>query len=387
MNQLNKPPSRGPSFAVALAAIVVAAALAGCAETSMPAKTNDAARSYASLGFDGTTWPDLHGAKVIILDHGAFDYAFGPAKAAFENLTNGTVEHIAEADAGSALQRAIREKGRPSFDVIYGIDNILMSRAIAEGIFEVYEPELKGRIQSQYRFLPGWQATPVDHGYIAVNVDPRAGLAITTLDDVREHADKFVTQDPRTSTPGLGFLVATVATYGEDDAYDYIDYWNDLFAKGVLVTAGWTEAYVQHFTGGYGRYEDGFTGERPIVTSYTTSPAYELYYGSDVTNVNVLAPNATFHQIQTMGIAAGTTNRAAAQAWIEFTLTDAFQKIAAEYNAIYPVVASVDTSPVYGGNDPAPGTFVDTGFTHAELGANVERWIRAWVDAYERSRS
>lgn len=372
-----------------IAAIIVATAFAGCADQGGPAKdaNTDSATSYKDMGFDGTTWPDLHGAKVTILDHGAFDYAFGPAKAAFENLTNGTVEHIAADDAGSALQRAMREKGRPSFDVIYGIDNVLMKKAIDEGVFEPYKPTLADRVPSQYAFVPDWHATPVDHGYIGVNVDPRANLSITTLDDVRAHADSFVTEDPRTSTPGLGFLVSTVATYGEDGDYTWKNYWMDLFDGGVLVTAGWTEAYVQHFTGGYGRWEEGFAGERAIVTSYTTSPAYELFYESDVENLNVLAPKATFHQIQTMGIAKGTKNLAAAQAWIEFTLTDAFQGLAAEYNAIYPVVDGVDVSGVYGGKDPAPGSFEDAGYTYAQLGSNVERWITEWVDLYERHRS
>lgn len=375
--------------AAVLAALLAALALAGCTSPDGLAGPPRGADSYRAMGFDGNAWPDLRGAKVTVLGYSSFSYVFGDLKAEFENLTNATVELVTEDDSGSVLERAVRERGNPSFDVVYGIDNVLYGKARREGVFEPYQPLLGGRIDGAYAFAPGWLATPVNHGYVAVNVDARANLTVQSLDDVRAHAGKFVTQDPRTSTPGLGFLLATVATYGEasPDRYDYLDYWRELLANGTLVTAGWTEAYAQHFTGGYGQSEEGFRGQRPIVTSYTTSPAYETYYGYDKLNGLVLAPRSTFHQVQLMGIAHGTRNLAAAQAWVEFCLTDAFQGRAASGEAVYPVVRGVGTAEVYGGKDPRPGTFEDAGFGWEHLDANVERWLREWTDVFERARA
>lgn len=370
----------------ALAALLLAAlALAGC--TGAPQGLG-LGPSYASLGFDGTTWPDLHGAKVRVLAYDAFAYAFGDAEARFENLTNGTVELLTAPDAGGVLERAVREKGDPSFDVLYGIDNVLHAKAVREGVFQPYRPLLAAGIEPAYLFTTGGLTTPVNHGYIGVNVDPRANLTVRTLDDLKAHAGKFVTEDPRTSTPGLGFLLATIATYGEaGPGHDYLDYWGELFRGGVLVTPTWTEAYAARFTGGYGQFEEGAKVDKPLVTSYTTSPAYEVFYGGEVLNHNLLAPKATFHQIQTMGIAKGAENLAAAQAWMEFALTPDFQELAAAKEAIYPVVEGVGVEAVFQGLDPAPGTFEDTGFSAAHLGANVERWLREWTDAYERARA
>lgn len=365
--------------------LALALALPGCV-LFPPDEAGAPTGSYRALGFDGERWPDLHGAKVTVLAYSSFAYAFGEHADAFRNLTNASVVLVTEDDAGQVLQRALAERGAPSFDVIYGIDNVLAGKAIREGVFRPYEPLLGARVDRAYDFLPGHQATPVTHGYVAVNVDPRADLTVDDLDDLRAHASQFVTEDPRTSTPGLGFLVATVATYGEvaTDRYDYVDYWNDLFRGGALVVADWTIAYAGHFTGGYGQFEEGATVDRAIVTSYTTSPAYEMHYGYDRLNTNVLAPNATFHQIQTMGIANGTRNAVAAEAWIEFALTDAFQARAAPGEAIYPVVAeTASAAAVYQGRDPAPGSFAPAGFTYAELDANVDRWVREWTAAYE----
>lgn len=364
--------------------------------TKPAARVHDPNAAYQALGFAGsdvtgadpTGWPDLHGAKVVILDHGAFDYAFGPAKTAFEALTNGTVEHVAAADAGSMLERAITEKGRPSFDVLYGLDNVLYSRAVAADILVPYRPLLAPRIESDYLFADPngpWLATPVDHGYIAVNADPRTAPATATLSDLVPAASKFVTQDPRTSSVGLGFLVATVAVFGEAC---YLGYWNDLLENGALVTADWTTAYATRFSGGYGQGGEGFVGDKPIVASYTTSPAYEQFYGGATLNRNILQSGATFHQIQTMAIVQDAPNSpAAAQAWIEFTLSDAFQNLAAEYNAIYPVVGGIDVAAIYAGKDPAPGSFQDAGFTAATLGAKAEGWVRDWTAVYEASQA
>jgi len=335
------------------------------------------------MGFDGTTWPRLDGVTLTILDHGAFG-AFEEARKLFENRTGARVVHVEADDAGGVLQRAAAEKGDPTFDIIYGIDNVLWTRAVEEGVFEPYTPLLGTRVEARHAFFDrtaAWPATPVDHGYVAVNWDPAhpalAGANVSTLDDVRTHARHFATPDPRTSTPGLGFLLATVATYGEDG---WQDYWRGLFAGGVLVTSGWTEAYEQHFSAGYGA-DYGGRADKPIVTSYTTSPAYEAHFGRNASALArvVTAPNATFHQVETMGIAKGTRNLAAAQAWVEFALTDEFQALLAPGMAVYPVVAGVDVAGTFGGLDPAPDALQPAPFTAQQLGENVERWVREWT--------
>ncbi len=412
-----KPASALPAL------LLLVVLVAGCASTSAPTSANastlpcwkDApsrvgtvavanaaaprvatpSAAYQAMGFtaaDATgnathraAWPDLHGAKVVILDHGAFGYAFGPAKEAFEALTNGTVQHVASQDAGDLLQRAIAEKGHPTFDVLYGLDNVLYSRAVSAGILQAYRPLLAPRIGASY-LVAGpdtWLATPVDHGYIAVNSDPRKVAAVPTLADLVPRAKQFVTEDPRQSSVGLGFLVSTVAVFGESC---YLAYWKALLDGGALVAPDWTSAYATHFSGGYGQTatDGSFLGDRPIVASYTTSPAYELYYGATTLNNNTLQPGSTFHQVETMALMqGGPDSPAAAQAWIEFTLTDAFQSLLASNLAVYPVVPGVEVASVYAGKDPAPGSFIPADFTADTLGAKVDGWVKAWTNVYE----
>ena len=105
------------------------------------------------------------------------------------------------------------------------------------------------------------RVTPIDTGDVCVNYDREAFDPATnppprTLDDLVDprFANQLVVESPATSSPGLVFLLATIARYGEDG---WEDYWRRLDANGVRVTAGWEEAYNGAFSGGAGE------GDRP----------------------------------------------------------------------------------------------------------------------------
>jgi thiamine transport system substrate-binding protein len=357
-------------------AITALVLLSGCLSSS----TSD---NLEDLGWDGTEFPDLSGRTLTILSHESFG-AFELASSAFKNLTGiDDVVLIEAGDTGSALRSAIDNAERPEADLIYGLDNAYLHVALKAEILEPYMPLLADRIMpSAQLFGDEWMATPTDQGYVGINWDPDGpGMENVTINDLfqlRTHADKFVTQSPKTSSPGLGFLLITIDKFGQNDAYDWQDYWTDLFEGGLLVTAGWGDAYEGHFSGGYGIWYGG-AADKAIVNSYTESPAVEYYFGTDVTELsNVLvAPGTTWHQVQTTAILKGAKETAAAQAWIEFTLTDEYQELAFP-NGVYPVVASVDANDYYGGVDPEPGTFTPVSLGYETIGDNVERWVSEW---------
>ncbi len=189
-----------------------------------------------------------------------------------------TVEVVTGGDAGSMVAGAVLAAGSPTADVMFGVDNTLVSRAVEAGVFEPYTADdLDAVVPELRQDTANGMVTPIDYGDVCVNIDDQAladrGLdAPETLDDLLEPAyrDLLVVEDPGTSSPGLAFLLATIARYGDG----WTDYWSGLADNGVAIASSWTDAYVGQFSG-------GGDGDRPLVVSYATSPPAEIVYAAE----------------------------------------------------------------------------------------------------------
>jgi thiamine transport system substrate-binding protein len=258
---------------------------------------------------------------VVLVTHDSFALP-KQLKAAFERESGFRLRILQGGDAGEALNRALLTKGDPQGDVIFGIDNNLLSRAVGAGLLEPYEAKGLDRVDAGYELDPTHELTPVDHGDVCLNVDTRwfaaRGLAPpATLDDLPKPAYRklLVVENPATSTPGLAFMLATIARFGEPA---WQGYWRRLRENGVLVVDGWEEAYTARFSGA-----GGSNGKRPIVVSYATSPPAEVMFA---TPRPAAAPTAAvtstcFRQIEFAGVLEGAKNPDGARALIDFMLS------------------------------------------------------------------
>lgn len=340
---------------------------------------------------------DFQGKTLTILDHGAYGN-FNSIQPLFENLTGARLRHIEAQDAGEALRQAIDNKGNPVADLLYAVDNLLIHDAAEAGIFEDYEsPNLAALNENvsldDFRLGGRLLATPIDHGYINVNYDIALrqtysqGELPQTLRELaqREWASKLVVEDPRLSTPGLGFLAITVFAFGTDGDYTYRDYWRDLFGNGALVVDDWTQAYVYHYTGGYGKHNAStFIGDRPFVVSYTTSPAVEVLFGAESPpGVSFEPADGVFHQVETIGILKCTKHRALAQAFIDFALTQPYQETIAPEYATYPSIRGVDLPQAFRDHATDPSLLPTVPFDAPRDGPMIGTWIEDWKTVYQ----
>ena len=316
--------------------------------------------------------------ELVIMTHDSFDISEDVIRE-FEAANDATVVIQKAGDAGQALVRAILEKGNPSADLLYGIDNTFLGRALAEGIFDLYKPDLLDKVPAQFILDDTNHVTPIDYGYVNLNYDKAflaaAGLAPpTTLEELTsaEWKGKLVVQNAATSSPGLAFLIATVAYFGEDDDYDYLDFWADMKANDVLVKDGWSDAYYSDFS------KNG--GDRPLVVSYATSPAAEfLFSETPVTEPptgNILIDRATFLQIEGIGILKGANSKELAKRFIDFALGTRFQEDFPDKMFVYPVNQDAKTPDFFKFAEvPAQ----PAGITPAEINEKREGWIDAWT--------
>jgi thiamine transport system substrate-binding protein len=332
--------------------------------------------ALTALAVTGCGADDTKVDEVVLMTHGSFAVSDGVLEA-FTGETGITVSVLQSADAGAMVSQAILTKDNPVADVLYGIDNTFLSRAIDEDLFIPHQAAAIDTVPRGLR-VTGDEVTPIDFGDVCLNVDPEglAGLGLETpakLVDLVDPAYRgvLVAEDPTTSSPGLAFLLATIATFGEDGDYPWQAYWQDLVANDVRIVPGWDQAYYGEFSGGSGE------GDRPIVVSYATSPVAEVYFGDLDEAPTTIVEDGCFRQVEYAGILNGTKAETAAGQLVDFLLEQTFQEDVPLNMFVFP--ANSET--------PLPDVFIDHAVIPTDsrvmepewIDANRERWLAEWA--------
>lgn len=302
--------------------------------------------------------------------------------AAFEEESGHTVEIVKSGDAGQMVNQSVLSKNNPLGDVIYGIDNTFLSRALEGEILLSYESPLLDEIPDELELDSENRALPVDYGDVCLNYD-KAWFAENELEPPvnldslvqKPYEGLTVVENPATSSPGLAFLLATIAAYGDDE---FVDYWDALRANDVLVTSGWEDAYYGAFT--------MYGGDRPIVVSYASSPPAEVIFAEtpldDAPTASVIGANSCFRQIEFVGILDGTEHEAAAQQLVDFILGTTFQEDIPLNMFVFPANENAELPEefVQYAAIPDEPALVDS----AEIALNRELWVERWTDTVLR---
>ena len=316
---------------------------------------------------------------VTLMTHDSFWLPEGTFEA-FEAEHGVSVQLLPSGDAGSMVNQAILTADKPLADVLFGVDNTFLSRALEAGIFDPHVSDALEQVPAELQLDAEHRVTPIDVGHVCLNLDRAAfedgGLPWPeSLDDLTDPAlaGQLVVENPATSSPGLSFLLATVAAFGEDG---WADYWTALRDNGVTVTSGWEEAYYGYFSGA-----GGGEGELPIVVSYASSPVAEVVYGSDPEAE--VSPTAAleagcFEQIEFAGILAGTAQPELAGALIDYLLSPEVQAEFPFAMFVYPARSDVSLPDAFEQHALVPAA--PASLDPAVIDANREAWISEWTD-------
>jgi thiamine transport system substrate-binding protein len=218
----------------------------------------------------------------------------------------------------------------------------------------------------------------VDYGDVCINYDiawfQSRGLTVPqTLEALADPAykDLLVVENPATSSPGLAFLLTTIAHFGEAG---YLDYWQQLKENGVVIANDWNSAYYTSFSGSSGK------GSQPMVVSYASSPAAEVIFAdpprTDAPTASITGKDTCFRQVEFAGILKGTKHEPLARKFIDFLLSRSFQEDTPLQMFMYPVDP--------GAKLPEEFTkFAEVSSAPAQMdpqtiASNRDNWIRAW---------
>jgi thiamine transport system substrate-binding protein len=342
---------------IAVPAALAIATLAGCSSTA-PATTASGTAAPADT-------------EVTVVTHDSFAVP-DDVVASFEKETGIHVTFVAPGDAGTLTNKLILTKDAPLGDVAYGVDNTFAGRALGEGVFADYASGVPAAADAKKYAIEGSDAlTAVDYSDVCLNFDigyfEDHNLAVPqTFDDLLkpEYKGLVSVTNAATSSPGLAFLMATIAAKG--DAWQ--DYWAALAKNDLRVTASWSDTYYTDFSA------PNYGGDYPIVLSYASSPPFEVIDGTPTTAALL---DTCFRQVEYVGVLSGAKHPKAAQKVVDWMLSDDFQASLPENMYVYPVSSSVSV-PVdwkqYAPLSPNPWSL-----PASEIDANREQWIKDWT--------
>ncbi len=314
---------------------------------------------------------------LTIMTHDSFS-ASEEVIAAFKEQYGVDVQFLEAGDAGTTVNKAALSKDSPMADVLYGVDNTFLSRALDEEIFEPYASPLLADIPDKFKLDDQNRALPVDFGDVCLNYEKAYFEENdleppSNLEDLLkpEYKGLVAVENPATSSPGLAFLFATIGHFGEDG---YLDYWQSLVENEVKIVNDWETAYYAEFS--------QWGGEYPIVVSYGSSPPFEVIFAEEALDAPptaaVTGPGSCFRQIEFVGILAGTPNRDLAEKWIDFMLSPAFQEDIPLNMYVFPVNQNAELNETFAKHLAIPAE--PATLAPSQIAAKREEWIQAWTE-------
>lgn len=315
--------------------------------------------------------------QLNVMTHDSFAVS-EPVIQAFEKENNVKVNIIMSGDVGSALNQAILTKSAPLADVFYGIDNTFLSRGLKAGIYDPYPSPLLKDIPLELQMDKSFNVVPVDFGDVCINYDKSyfsgKNLPIpSSLEDLvkPEYRGLLVVENPAISSPGLSFLLATIAKFGETG---YLDYWRQLRSNGVVVVNDWNTAYYTNFSASSGK------GAQPMAVSYNTSPAAEVVFATskltEAPTASLIGNGMCWRQVEFVGILKGAKNLSLARKFVDFMLSKPFQEDIPLKMFMFPAnknAALPEEFSKYVQVPQNPATLAPE-----EIAANLDKWIVQW---------
>jgi thiamine transport system substrate-binding protein len=195
----------------------------------------------------------------------------------------------------------------------------------------------------------------------------------TSLEDLAlpTYKNLLVTQDPVASSPGLGFLLGTIAHFGADN---WQDYWKSLKTNGVHIASDWTTAYTIDFSGSSGK------GKYPLVVSYGSSPPAEVLYAEKPidTPPTAVIESTCFRQTEYVGALRGTRNPNLSAQLISYLLDVPFQESMPLTLFVFPANQQATLPELFTKFAIAPKNplTLDPG----DIEKNRDAWLSSWRD-------
>ena len=282
--------------------------------------------------------------NLSVWTYDSFVSEWGPASKLaklYEEKTGTKIDFVAKGDGGALLAALLSAGKSLDADIVIGLDDRLSAQALKSDIFSSVSLPNLSKVDGKLLVDGKNRLVPYDYGNFAFIWDSESKIAPpASLEDLTrpEYRKKIILMDPRTSTPGLGFLAWTQAVYKEG----WKEYWKRLGPSVLAMTPGWDT--------GYGLFTKG---EAPFVLSYSTSPAYHKAYENTERYKTLVFAEGHPAQIELAGIVSRSKHRKDAEKFLNFLLSEEAQAILPETQWMYPANSATALPPSFSVIPPA----------------------------------
>ena len=309
----------------------------------------------------------LRAEKLTVYTYDSFVSEWGPGpivEKLFEDKYEIDLQFIAVDSAATLLNKIILEGENTKADLVLGLDMNLFNAAENSELFVSHN--LKN-INNKLTLPLNWESdifVPYNYGYFAFvyNNKTLKNPPLSMEDLINKTDARIVIQDPRTSTPGLGLLTWMKALYG-DSAQNK---WSQLNKKIISVTKGWTDAYYNFF----------MAGEADMVLSYSTSPAAHIMFEENYDISASTFKEGNYISVEFAGILNSSKNKQMANKFLDFMISDDFQKVIPGTNIMYPVT-NVEMPEAFNKLEIPKLLQLDP----KDINDNKDAWINEWLNA------
>ncbi len=303
-----------------------------------------------------------------VFGYSSFTGRWGPGpllKEAFEKNCKCKVEFIEGSDSGILLQRLRIEGESLGADLVVGLDQFDLSKAMDEqkwrslslGKLDVYDT-VKPALANNF-FVPyDWGALTFVARRGELNHVP------ASLDDLLspELNKKIALQDPRTSSPGMQFLYWVVRSKGEEEGFKFL---GKMMGQVHSFSPTWSTAYGL------------FTNKQAkIAFSYVTSPLYHEIEEKRKDYFAIPFSEALPVQFEFVGIPEFCRHCELAEQFVNLMLSNEGQKIIMEKNYMLPVMKGVRENSAFA-NLPQVKTMEKFEILST---TEVDRLLKRWTD-------
>ncbi len=306
--------------------------------------------------------------ELRVYTYDSFAASWGPApkvKEAFERENNCTLKFVPSSSAIGSLRKIQLEGNSTKADILMGLDTSSYEMGKQTGLFA------KSGIDTSGLDLPvKWSDdtfVPYDYAYFAFVYDSNKTAKVpSSLEELANMPKDFkiILEDPRSSTPGLGFLLWVKAVYGDKAG----EYWKRLAPHILTITKGWSEAYNLFLK-----------GEADMVLSYTTSPAYHMIAEKKYQYKTANFKNGHYGQIEVAAMLKSSKHPKLAKKFLEFITGEKFADIIPTTNWMYPVKKTAKGLPADFAKLYVPSKMIllDGKEVESKRKTYIDEWIKA----------